>query len=167
VSGERPVAEQVAVLVATLGGAGRSPYVPGTVGTLAAMPLAVLLWLALPLWGFVLATCAVAAAGVWAGGVTARRVGLKDPGIVVIDEAAGIMVTLIGVPFGWPAAAGAFVLFRVMDVVKPPPAAQAERLPGGFGIMTDDLVAGVYANLALRLSLFIGQAAAGVLLPRG
>lgn len=133
--------------------------VPGTVGTLAAMPLALLAWRYLPVWGFAAATAVLAAAGIWASGVTARRLAIKDPGPVVIDEAAGLMVTLLGVPFGWPAAVFAFILFRAMDILKPPPAGRFERLPGGYGIMLDDLMAGVYANLLLRLTLRLWQAA--------
>jgi phosphatidylglycerophosphatase A len=100
------------------------------------------------------ATLALTAVGIWAADRTAARVGLKDPGIVVVDEAAGLMVTLAGVPLDVVSAAGAFVLFRAMDVLKPPPARQAERLPGGFGIVIDDLVAGLYANLLLRAALW-------------
>ena len=157
----RPAFEAAAVQLATLFGAGRSPVVPGTVGTLAAMPLALLAWRFLPLWGQAVTTVTVAGAGIWAGGIAARRLGTKDPGPVVIDEAAGLMVTLLGIPFGPGAAAGAFVLFRAMDVLKPPPARRAERLPGGWGIMTDDLVAGLYANAALRGALWLWRMAAG------
>jgi phosphatidylglycerophosphatase A len=156
-SSSAPVAAavRIAVPIATLFGAGRSPIVPGTAGTLAAMPLALACAAWMPLWGFAAATLAVAALGIWAADVAAPHLGGKDPGPVVIDEAAGLMVTLLGIPVGWASAAGAFFLFRVMDVIKPPPARQAERLPGGWGIMTDDLIAGVYANLALRAILHI------------
>jgi len=153
VSGRRPSLEAIALPLATLFGAGRSPIVPGTIGTLATLPAAVLSWRFLPLWGHVVATLALAAVGIWAAGVAVRTMEVKDPGPVVIDEAAGLMVTLIAIPFSWSAAAGAFFLFRVMDVLKPPPAGRFERLPGGWGIMLDDLAAGVYANLALRLAL--------------
>jgi phosphatidylglycerophosphatase A len=147
-------ADRLAWGVATLCGAGLSPIVPGTAGTLAAMPLAIGLSLVLPLWGFVAATLCVAGAGIWAADRTAARLRRKDPGIVVVDEAAGLMVTLVGVPIDVFSALGAFVLFRAMDVLKPPPARQAEALPGGFGIVIDDLVAGVYANLLLRAALW-------------
>lgn len=157
-SGRRSLLEATALPLATLFGAGRSPIVPGTIGTLAALPAAVLSWRFLPLWGHVVATLAVAGTGIWAAGVAARTMGIKDPRPVVIDEAAGLMVTLIGVPFSWAAGAGAFFLFRVMDVLKPPPAARFERLPGGWGIMLDDLAAGVYANVVLRLALALWQA---------
>jgi phosphatidylglycerophosphatase A len=147
-------ADRLAWAIATLFGAGLSPVVPGTAGTLAAMPLAVGLAFLLPLWGFVAATLCVAGAGIWAADRTAARLRLKDPRIVVVDEAAGLMVTLIGVPIDVVSVIGAFFLFRAMDVLKPPPARQAERLPGGWGIMTDDLIAGLFANLLLRAALW-------------
>jgi phosphatidylglycerophosphatase A len=155
VSGTRTLGESIALPLATLFGAGRSPFAPGTVGTLAVLPLAALSWRFLPVWGHLLATLAVAAAGIWAADVAARTMGLKDPGAVVIDEAAGLMVTLVGVPFGWATGAAAFLLFRAMDVLKPPPADRLERLPGGWGIVLDDLAAGLYANLALHLGAWL------------
>ena len=151
----------LAIQLASLFGAGRAPIAPGTVGTLATLPLALLAWRQLPAWGLALIGLAVAGAGVWAGDVAARATGLKDPGLVVIDEAAGMIITLVGVPFGWVNALAAFVLFRAMDVIKPPPARQFERLPGGWGIMLDDVMAGLYANLALRLLLKLAGALRG------
>jgi phosphatidylglycerophosphatase A len=144
-----------AVLVATLCGAGRSPIVPGTVGTLAAMPLAIAAQRLLPAWGFLAAAACLALLGVWASGVAARVMALHDPRAVVIDEAAGLFVTLLFQPAGTRTLVLGFVLFRAMDIIKPPPARRAERLPGGWGIVTDDLIAGVYANLALRLLTFL------------
>ena len=99
---------------------------------------------------------AVAAVGIWAADVAAPRLGAKDPGPVVVDEAAGLMVTLLGVPIGFASVAAAFVLFRIMDILKPPPARRAEALPGGWGIMADALIAGVYAAAALRAGLYLG-----------
>jgi phosphatidylglycerophosphatase A len=144
---------RLAVAIATLGGAGRSPIIPGTAGTLAALPLAVAAGLWLPTWGYVLVTLAVAGLGVWAAEVAAPLLGARDPGPIVVDEAAGLLVTLCGVPITWASVAGAFILFRIMDVVKPAPAGRVESLPGGWGIMADDLIAGVYASLALRAGL--------------
>jgi phosphatidylglycerophosphatase A len=140
-----------AVLVATMFGVGRAPAVPGTFGTLAAVPPAVLLAHLLPSWGFGVATCALAILAIWTSGVAARVMGLKDPRPVVIDEAAGLFVTLLFLPAGPATVAIGFVLFRLMDILKPFPARRAEGLPGGWGIVVDDLVAGVYANCALRI----------------
>jgi len=143
--------DRLALLLATFFGAGRSPIIPGTAGTLASLPLAALLLAALPSWGFALATLLVIAISIPAAERASRLLGRKDPGCVVIDETAGLFVTLLGLPFSWMTLAGAFLLFRVMDVIKPQPARRAERLPGGWGIVSDDLIAGAYANLALRL----------------
>ena len=76
--------------------------------------------------------------------------------MVVIDEVAGMLVTLLAVPVGLAGAVVGFLAFRLFDIVKPFPARQAERLPGGWGVMTDDLVAGVYAQGLLRLLLWVG-----------
>jgi len=145
-----------AVLLATVFGAGRAPIAPGTVGTLVAVPLAVLPGRYLPAWGFLLAAAVITLLGVWSSGVTARVMGVRDPGAVVIDEVAGYFVTLLCLPAAlwtrpWIPIVLGFVLFRAMDIIKPQPARWAEGLPGGWGIVTDDLIAGVYANLALRI----------------
>jgi phosphatidylglycerophosphatase A len=147
--------DRLALGVATFAGAGYSPIVPGTAGTLASMPLVVLCAAWLPLPAYALVTLAVSGIGVWAADRAARALRLKDPGPVVIDETAGLFVTLAGVPVTWVSAVLAFFLFRAMDVLKPPPARQAEALPGGWGIMVDDLFAGVYANLLLRGALWL------------
>ena len=94
---------------------------------------------------------ALFAAGVWAATTAERYFGGIDPGHVVIDEVVGMLITLAFVPVGWSAAAAGFVLFRIFDVIKPYPAGRFERLHGGLGVMADDVMAGVYANLALRL----------------
>jgi phosphatidylglycerophosphatase A len=97
--------------------------------------------------------------GTAAAAIVARRVGITDPGIVVVDEVVGMWVSLLFLPFTAGTAALGFVLFRVMDVWKPYPARQLEDLPGGWGIMSDDLMAGLYANLALRVALLVWPAA--------
>lgn len=97
----------------------------------------------------------VSAVGVWASEHGERAWG-EDPGRVVIDEVAGLLIAVWALPLT-PAVLGAgFILFRIMDVVKPPPAYQLQSLPGGWGVMADDLMAGVYAQLALRLLVWIG-----------
>ena len=149
----RPVRHALALFVATGFGSGRSPLAPGTAGTLAAMPLAILASRALPPSGFAAAAAALVAIGVWTAGVAAPILGAKDPGAVVVDEFAGLFVTLLYLPADWPVVVGAFFLFRLADVVKPFPARQAEKLPGGWGIVLDDVVAGLYANVALRAAI--------------
>jgi phosphatidylglycerophosphatase A len=93
------------------------------------------------------------AIGSWSGSVAERHFGANDPGQVVIDEVMGMLITLFLNPVGWAGAAGAFLLFRIADIVKPFPANRLERLPGGIGVMADDGMAAIYANLALRLIL--------------
>ena len=99
------------------------------------------------------ALVAVFAAGVVASTRVARALGLEDPGIVVVDEVVGMWTSLLLLPFTPLTAAAGFVLFRILDVFKPYPARQLEALPGGWGIMCDDVMAGIYANLLLRAAL--------------
>jgi phosphatidylglycerophosphatase A len=106
-----------------------------------------------PLWAQVLATVVVYFAGVAASTRLAIRLGRKDPGAAVVDEVVGMWLALLFLPFTPATALAAFLLFRVLDVFKPWPARQFEALPGGWGIMTDDVMAGVYANLLLRAAL--------------
>jgi phosphatidylglycerophosphatase A len=94
---------------------------------------------------------ALFAAGVWAGTIAERYFGGIDPGPVVLDEVVGMLITLAFIPVGVSGAIAGFVLFRVFDVIKPFPAGRLERLHGGFGVMADDAMAAIYANLSLRL----------------
>ncbi|HEY7057910.1 MAG TPA: phosphatidylglycerophosphatase A, partial [Vicinamibacterales bacterium] len=95
------------------------------------------------------------AAGIWSATLAERHLGGTDPGPVVIDEVLGMLVTLAFIPVGWSGALVGFLLFRALDVVKPYPANRFERLHGGLGIMADDAMAGVYANLCLRLLIWL------------
>jgi phosphatidylglycerophosphatase A len=149
----------LALAIATSFGVGYAPFAPGTFGSAAGL----LLWAILPASAVaqVAAVIAVLAVGIWSAELTERRVGATDPGIVVVDEVLGMVVTLALVPVGWGGAIVGFVLFRAFDVIKPYPANRFERLHGGLGIMLDDAMAGVYSNLALRLVL--AAAPAGLL----
>jgi phosphatidylglycerophosphatase A len=91
------------------------------------------------------AIAAVTAAGLWASGRVERMVGRKDPGVIVIDEVAGMMVSVLFLPRTWPVLLTAFLLFRLFDVWKPFPARQSQVITGGVGVMIDDLIAGAYA----------------------
>lgn len=143
------VTERLAFALATGFGSGYSPIAPGTAGSAVGL---VFVWgmsyLNLP--GQIAAVIVVSVLSVIAADIVARSTGLKDPGLVVADEIAGMMVTMIAIPFTLKTAVIGFILFRMMDVVKPPPARQFERFKGGIGIVADDLMAGVYAHLALR-----------------
>jgi phosphatidylglycerophosphatase A len=141
----------VPITLATAFGAGYMPKAPGTWGS----AVGLLLWFLLPASGWAQA-CAIAIvviAGTWSADVAERHFGRRDPGQVVIDEVAGMLITLFLNPSGWFSAAVGFLLFRAADIVKPFPARRFERLPGGLGIMADDVMAGLYANLALRAIL--------------
>ncbi len=151
--------ERIAWFVYSAAGSGEAPIAPGTAGT----ALAALLILlpgriaALPPWENPLWAAAVLVvffAGVRATASAEARYG-RDPGIVVIDEVAGMMVTLFLVPNTVIAVLLGFFLFRAFDIVKPWPVRLAEKPRGGWGVMLDDVAAGVYANLALRLLLFL------------
>lgn len=145
---------QIAVALATGFGIGFVPLAPGTFGSLLGLGL----WLTLPasLPAQVGAVAVVFVIGAWSGGVTEVALKRTDPGPVVIDEVLGMWVTLLAVPVSWMAVVVGFVLFRAFDVVKPWPANRLERLHGGAGIMADDAMAGLYANVALRLALVAG-----------
>ena len=133
---------------------GYLPKAPGTWGTLVTVPLVWLLWHLDPVWWFV-STVAVTCLGIWSADVTARALGLKDPGMVVIDEMAGYMVAMLPFAAGWPALLIAFVVFRGFDILKPFPLRRLEALPGGQGIMYDDLGAGVYTAIVMLALAFI------------
>jgi phosphatidylglycerophosphatase A len=98
----------------------------------------------------------VTAIGIPAATLEARGCGKKDPQHVVIDEVAGQLVTLIACPIVWQALLAGFILFRVFDILKPPPIRSLEKLPEGTGIVVDDLGAGVYALMVLQLLLHFG-----------
>jgi phosphatidylglycerophosphatase A len=148
-------------LAATWFGSGLSPIVPGTAGTLATIPLVLLLWWSRSLTLHVTVFAAILVIGLWAAGDAEHRYGRKDPGAIVIDETAGYLVATLGFPLTLPHLGATFVLFRVFDIVKPWPARRLERLPGAYGIMIDDLFAGLYANLLLRLGLWVLERTAG------
>jgi phosphatidylglycerophosphatase A len=94
--------------------------------------------------------------GIPAATQVARASGMKDPGFVVIDEVAGQLISLIAIPLTWKTFLAGFILFRVFDILKPPPVRQLERLPEGSGIMLDDVAAGIYALAVMQLLLHWG-----------
>jgi phosphatidylglycerophosphatase A len=140
--------------LATGFGAGFSPVAPGTAGTLVGL---LLFWplRQLPLVAQLGVLALVSLLGTWGADLVARREGRKDPGLVVVDEVVGMWISLLFVPFSWFTVVLGFFLFRFMDVVKPFPARQFESLRGGWGIMADDVMAGIYANLALQAILLV------------
>jgi phosphatidylglycerophosphatase A len=146
---------KLAIVLATFFGAGYSPVAPGTAGSLAAIAIAIAL--RLPPWQYAILAAALFLPAVWAADVTARTLKKKDPGLVVVDEVIGQWIALAGAPaLTWRAYLAAFILFRLFDIWKPPPVRQLEALPGGWGINADDVMAGIYAALALWLAGWFG-----------
>jgi phosphatidylglycerophosphatase A len=136
---------RVALAIATAFGAGFLPKAPGTAGAL--VGVAAFALGAPPLLGAAL----LFLPGVWAATLTAHAAGRKDPQIVVIDEVLGQWVTLIGASTSAPSLAAGFLLFRVFDIVKPWPVRWLEKAPDGWGIVLDDIMAGVYGYLVMLL----------------
>lgn len=145
---------RLGLIIATFGYVGFFPVAPGTAGSLAALGLyAVVRWVNHPAFeaGVIVTVFAV---GVWAATRAEEVLGAEDPGPVVIDEVLGMLITLAGLPLSLTGVIAGFILFRIFDVVKPFPAGRLERAPGGWGIMLDDAMAGVYGHLVLRLGLW-------------
>jgi phosphatidylglycerophosphatase A len=137
-------------------GSGLAKKAPGTLGTLAAVPV---------YWAFAqtgiiaysLLTVAVMISGIWICGLAAKKLGEHDFGGIVWDEIAGYLITMWLVPFSWQAMVVGFLLFRVFDVIKPWPIKWVDqRVEGGFGIMLDDVLAGVFAGFLLLLFINLG-----------
>ena len=129
---------------------GLSPIAPGTAGTAVTAAAYLALCGCLNPWAWVALLTVVTAAAVPLAGAEARARGRPDPGPVVIDEAAGFLFTVAFLPCGAWTALAAFLVFRALDILKPPPVRQLERLPGGWGIVLDDVAAGILGNLLLR-----------------
>jgi phosphatidylglycerophosphatase A len=146
----------IALALATALGAGYLPIAPGTFGSAVGLAL----WWLLPSSPGIQFTviAVVFVVGSWSGTIAERHFNGTDPGPVVLDEVLGMLVTLFMNPVGWGGALVGFLLFRVADIIKPYPANRFEALHGGLGIMADDAMAGVYANIALRV-LLAGAAA--------
>lgn len=128
-------------MIATLGGLGFLTKAPGTAGSLVACIFYVIF--PVPWWGILVA----AAIGTWAADASAKEMGVEDPASIIIDEVVGMWLTLFMLPLSL--AVPAFFLFRIIDIIKPFPVCTAEKLPGGWGIMADDMVGGVICNLLL------------------
>jgi phosphatidylglycerophosphatase A len=157
ISSEPPSAlDRLAYVLSIWFGCGLVPYAPGTAGTVGALPVYLVLRSLGPA-AIAGAAAIVTAVGVWASHRTAKRLGMKDPQIVCIDEVAGVLLTWTAAPPSWVGILVGFILFRVADQLKPWPARTFERrLPGGFGIVFDDVAAGAWAALVLVLARVAG-----------
>ena len=135
--------------IATAGGLG---YAPVASGTVASLPVALAVWWVAPGdWALLGATVVVTVVGIWAAGREEERIRAKDPGVIVIDEVAGMLLACCGHPRTLLWVLGLFLAFRVFDVVKPLGIGKLQALSGGLGVVADDLLAGLYANLLGQL----------------
>ncbi|HEU4687719.1 MAG TPA: phosphatidylglycerophosphatase A [Vicinamibacterales bacterium] len=146
---------RLGLFVATCGYVGYAPIAPGTFGSAVGLALfALIRWsdsIAIELGVIAL----LLVLGVWSGDVAEKHFGRVDPGPVVLDEVAGMLITLALIPVNVSGAIVAFLIFRLLDVVKPWPANRLEALPGGLGMMADDAMAAVYGNVAMRLLIAV------------
>jgi len=141
------------MLLATGGYVGRIPIASGTFGSLLGIPicfaLSKMFWMSAAL--FVVGFTLVA---MWAADEAESALGRKDPGAIVIDEIAGMLVSLLALPFTVSTVVAGFLMFRILDIIKPPPIRQAERyFRGGVGVVMDDIMAGAATNILLRIWL--------------
>ncbi len=137
--------------------AGRSPFAPGTAGTV----VGVLLYLFLkgvPLVSYVIACVLATGIGIWAAEEAEKVLGKKDAPSIVIDEIAGYLISMVLVPSGWGYIVAAFLLFRLFDVIKPWPLRRLQDLHGGLGVVIDDVGAGIYTNVVLQITAYFLKA---------
>ncbi len=142
------------MFLATGGYVGHAPFASGTFGSLVGLPIVYLLSKANGALALILVVALVLGA-VWVAHKAESALQAKDPGCIVIDEIAGMCVTMLFIPLTLTTGIAGFFLFRLFDVIKPPPIRQVERkLHGGWGVVMDDVVAGVMANIVLRLGIW-------------
>ena len=151
-------AGRAGVLLATCGWVGYVPVAPGTAGSLVGLGCYGAVRLLGGEWTQLALLAAVVGCGAWAATIAERHFGRNDPGVIVIDEVAGMLLTLLWLPVTWQGAVVGFFLFRLFDVVKPFPARRAESLSGGWGVMAADLAAGAYAHVVLRILVWAAPA---------
>lgn len=146
----------LSTFIATVGFIGYAPIAPGTAGSLAATLAFMLMPTYLAPVPFTLASVALFALAVWAADRHASADN-PDPSEVVIDEVMGMVVAIAYLPLTPTVLIASFVLFRLFDIAKPFPVRQFEKLHGGWGIVMDDVMAGVYANVALRVGMYLWE----------
>ena len=144
---------RLSLFFATGFGVGNVRWAPGTLGTLVGLPLCYGLT-QLPLPVALACILAFIVCAIWIADIAEHELGRKDPGCIVIDEIAGLMVTLVGLPWNATTVVGGFLVFRIFDILKPFPIRQLERrFKGGVGIVIDDVVAGIIGSITLRIIL--------------
>ena len=141
---------RLALFISTFGYLGYAPVAPGTFGSAAGLVVFYLVRMADSVTVELAAIAVLFAVGVWAGTIAEHHFGGVDPGPIVLDEVVGMLITLCLLPVNGTGAFVGFLVFRILDVVKPFPSARFEKLPGGLGVMADDGMAAIYGNLAMR-----------------
>lgn len=138
-------------------GSGLAPKAPGTFGTIAALPLVVLLALYCSLPVYIAITVIASVIGIWICGIAATDMQVHDDSSIVWDEVAGMLITMIAVPINWQTLLLGFILFRIFDILKPWPISYLDKhVHGGFGIMIDDVLAGLFALGCMQFILYMG-----------
>lgn len=145
--------DKMSLFIAQGAYSGRVPVAPGTAGSAVGVLLYLLLNELSPLW-YGAACIGVTVLGTWAAGYADRILGTKDSPTIVIDEIAGFLVAMFLVPFAWGYIIAGFILFRIFDILKPWPLKRLQDIPGGPGVMLDDIGAAVYANVILQITWF-------------
>jgi phosphatidylglycerophosphatase A len=149
-------ASRLILALATWGGVGYLPHMPGTWGTLAALPLWYLLAQSGP-WGYGLGVTVLMVLGLWAAGPAQAYLGRTDHPAIVVDEVVGLLITLAGVTPTWSAAALGFIVFRTLDIFKPGPIRWfGVGGVGGLEVMADDVVAGVIGRVIVEIVILWG-----------
>ncbi len=149
------VSDRIVLFFATWFCAGLIPFAPGTWGSLAALPFAVGAY-SLGVFFSCISIVLIVILSIPLSGMASRIMNREDPAPVVIDEVAGIFVTLFLIPVSWTSIISGFVLFRILDILKPFPAGLIDKkVKGGTGIVLDDVMAGIYANVCLRIILIL------------
>jgi phosphatidylglycerophosphatase A len=142
--------DRLAVLIATVFGVGWAPLAPGTVASVVTVIFLGLVPFSRA--GLVVFLVVVVVVGTWAAHRAERVIGGKDPGAIVIDEVAGMTLSVVAFPLTTEVLAAGLAFFRVFDVIKPPPARESQKIKGGVGVMIDDLIAGLYALAIIAVS---------------
>ena len=146
--------EEAVLFLATGLYIGRIPFAPGTFGSLVGLPLCFVM-AKLRLMPAIACTVLLIFFAVWISNAAEKMLKRSDPACIVIDEVAGMVVTLIGIPFNPTTVIGGFILFRILDILKPLPIRIIDkRVSGGLGVVADDVAAGIFANLLLRIIFY-------------
>jgi len=148
--------DRAVLFISSGGSVGKIPFAPGTFGSVLGLPVCYCLTF-VRVRIAILLTLLFVAFSIWIADRAEKLLRSKDPGYIVIDEIAGLLVTFLGIPFNLLNGVAGFLIFRIMDILKPFPARMLEKkLPGGAGVVMDDVAAGLYSNLLLRaMAVFI------------